>query len=208
MLYITIGTVAVLIFIYFLTTYNGLITSRNRVRNQKSQIDIELKRKLDLIPNLVAVVKGYANHEKSILEDVIKTRSACVSAGNNTALALGADNALAEALSNLFAISESYTELKTDTHFLNLQNELSNAEKKIAFARQFYNDAVNKFNNKIEMFPSNIVAKMFGFNKEVFFDAAESERKNVAFNFKRNCPNCGAACTNHSDRCEYCRSPL
>jgi len=208
MKFIIFGAVAVLILIYFLLTYNELISSRNRVRNQKSQIDIELKRKLDLIPNLVAVVKGHTEHEKSTLEDVIKTRNVCISARNNTAVALGADSALANALSNLFAISESYTELKADAHFLNLQNELSDAEKKIAFSRQFYNDAVSKVNNKIEMFPSNIVAKIFGFSKEVFFDATEAERSNVTFDFKTNCPTCGASCTNHSDRCEYCRSPL
>jgi len=208
MLYIIIGSVVALILFYFLTTYNRLITARNRVRNQKSQIDIELKKRLDLIPNLVAIVKGYAEHEKSTLEDVMNARSACASASTSTAQALSADNALTDALSKVYTLSESYTELKADTNFLNLQSELSNIEKKIAFSRQFYNDAVNKVNNKIEMFPSNIVAKIFKFDKETYFDAIDFDGKNVSFNFKRNCPTCGAACTNDSNRCQYCRSPL
>jgi len=206
--FIIIGVIAFLIFLYFLVTYNKLVTSRNRVRNQKSQIDVELKRRFDLIPNLVGVVKGCANHEKSILEDLMKARNTYVSVGNNTARALGADNALTGVLSKLFALSESYPELKTNSNFLNLQSELSKTEQKIAFSRQFYNDAVNKFNNRIEMFPSNLVAKIFKFHKEAFFETVESERKNVEFNFMRNCPNCGAACTSNSNRCEYCRSPL
>jgi len=179
MLYIIIGVIVVLIFVYFLTTYNGLVTLRNKFRNQKSQIDIELKRRFDLIPNLVETVKGYAKHEKTSLENVIKARNTYVTAGNNTAQALEADNALTGALTKLFAVSESYPELKANTNFVSLQNELSNTEQKIAYSRQFYNDSVYKLNNKIEMFPSNIVAGMFKFSKETFFEAAKAEKENV-----------------------------
>lgn len=164
-------------------TYNGLVTSRNRVRNQKSQIDVELKRRFDLIPNLVETVKGYANHEKTALESVIKARNSYVTAGSNTAQALEADNALTGALTKLFALSESYPELKANTNFMSLQSSLSDIEQKIVYSRQFYNDSVFKLNNRIEMFPSNIVAGMFNFNKEAFFEATESDRENVKVSF-------------------------
>jgi len=173
----------VIIVIFFISTYNGLIANRNRVRNQKSQIDVELKRRFDLVPNLVETVKGYATHEKTALEDVIKARSNYVTVSGDTAQALAADNALTGALSKLFALSESYPELKANTNFMSLQNELSEIEKRIVFARQFYNDSVLKFNNKIEMFPSNIVAGMFKFKTEPFFEAAEQERQNVTVSF-------------------------
>jgi len=181
--YIIVGAVVVLIFLYFLATYNGLVTLRNKVRNQKSQIDVELKRRFDLIPNLVETVKGYAKHESTVLEDVVKARNSYSATGGNTAQALEADNALTGALSKLFALSESYPELKANTNFLDLQKALSDIEQKIVYARQFYNDSVFKLNNKIEMFPSNIAAKMFGFSKEAFFEAKESERENVKVSF-------------------------
>ena len=181
--YIIIGVIIILIFLYFLKTYNTLVTLRNKARNQKSQIDVELKRRFDLIPNLVETVKGYANHEKTVLEDVIKARNTYTTAGGNTAVALEADNALTGALSKLFALSESYPELKANTNFMSLQNDLSDIEQKIVYARQFHNDSVYKLNNKIEMFPSNIVAGMFKFNKEAFFEATEVERQNVKVSF-------------------------
>jgi len=173
----------VIVVIFFISTYNGLIANRNRVRNQKSQIDVELKRRFDLVPNLVETVKGYASHEKTALEDVIKARSSYVTVSADTQQALAADNALTGALSKLFALSESYPELKANTNFMSLQNELSEIEKRIVFARQFYNDSVLKFNNKIEMFPSNIVAGMFKFKTEPFFEAEQQERQNVTVSF-------------------------
>lgn len=176
---IIIGLVA----LYFFKTYNGLVTLRNSVRNQKSQIDVQLKNRFDLIPNLVETVKGYANHEKTALEDVIKARNTYVSAGENTAAALEADNALTGALTKLFALSEAYPELKANTNFMNLQNDLKDIEQKIAYSRQFYNDAVFKINNKVEMFPSNFVAGMFKFEKEAFFEIKEEERENVKVSF-------------------------
>ena len=174
---------AIIFLIFIMTTYNKLVSKRNRVRNQKSQIDIELKRRFDLVPNLVETVKGYANHEKTALEDVIKARNSYISAGDNTAKALDADNVLSGALTKLFALSESYPDLKANTNFLKLQNELSEIEKRIVFARQFYNDSVLMLNNKVEMFPSSIVARFFKFNTEAFFEATESERENVKVSF-------------------------
>jgi len=174
---------AVFLLIFVISAYNGLVSKRNRVRNQKSQIDIELKRRFDLVPNLVETVKGYANHEKTALEDIIKARNSYVSAGDNTAMGLDADNALSGALTRLFALSESYPELKANTNFLKLQNELSDIEKRIVFSRQFYNDSVLMLNNKVEMFPSSIVAGIFKFNTEAFFEASEAERENVKVSF-------------------------
>ena len=183
MAYIIIGIVVFLVLLFVIVSYNGFVTLRNKVRNQKSQIDVELKRRFDLVPNLVETVKGYANHEKTALEDVVKARNSYVSAGNNTAQALEADNALSGALSRLFALSEGYPELKANTTFLNLQNELSDIEKRIVYARQFYNDSVLKLNNKVEKFPSNIVAGLFKFNAEAFFEATDSEKQNVKVSF-------------------------
>ena len=183
MSYIIIGVILVLILLYLIVTYNNLVTLRNKVQNQKSQIDVELKRRFDLVPNLVETVKGYANHEKTTLEAVIRARNSYVSAADNTAQALAADNALTSALTKLFALSESYPELKANTNFMSLQNELSNIEQKIVYSRQFYNDSVFKFNNKVEMFPSNIVAGLFRFSKESFFEAAAAEKENVAVQF-------------------------
>ena len=186
MVYVVIGVIVlivVLIIGFIASSYNKLISFRNGVRNQRSQIDVELKRRFDLIPNLVETVKGYANHEKTALEDVIKARNSYVSAGTDTARALAADSALEGALSKLFALSESYPDLKANANFSKLQSELSDIEKRIVFARQFYNDSVMKLNNKIEMFPSNIVAGMFRFVTEPFFEAAAAERENVQVSF-------------------------
>ena len=177
------GIIVLLLLFFVMTSYNGLVSMRNRVRNQKSQIDIELKRRFDLVPNLVETVKGYANHEKTALEDIIKARNNYVSAGTDTAQALEADNVLNGALSRLFALSESYPDLKANANFLNLQNELSDVEKRIVYARQFYNDSVLMLNNKVEMFPSSIVARFFNFKTETFFEAEASERENVKVNF-------------------------
>lgn len=171
------------IIIYILKTYNGLVTLRNKVRNQKSQIDIQLKTRFDLIPNLVETVKGYAKHEHTALEDVIKARNTYTTAGNDTAAALKAEDALSGALTKLFALSEAYPELKANNNFMSLQNDLKDIEKKINFSRQFYNDSVFMLNNKIEMFPTNLLAGMFGFEQETFFEAKEEERENVKVSF-------------------------
>lgn len=172
----------VLIILYVISMYNTLVSLRNKVRDEFSQIDVELKRRFDLIPNLVETVKGYTKHEKETLEGVIKARNSYVSA-DNMSEQLKADGELTQAISKLFALTESYPDLKANTNFNNLQKELTEIEQKIVYARQFYNDSVLKLNNKVEMFPSNIVAKMFGFKKEQFFEANAAERENVKVKF-------------------------
>ena len=179
---IAIIVIAVIIVLYIISVYNGLVTLRNKVDDQASQIDVQLKRRFDLIPNLVETVKGYAKHEKSTLEDVIKARNTYTSAGDLNDQ-LKADGELSNAISKLFALTESYPELKANENFTNLQKELSATEEKIVYSREFYNDSVLKLNNKIDMFPSNIVAGMFGFKKRQFFEASNEERQNVQVKF-------------------------
>jgi LemA protein len=152
--------------------YNRLVTLRQRLKNAWAQIEVQLKRRYDLIPNLVATVKGYAAHEKETLERVTEARSMAMNAKNVQEQA-GAENALTGALRQLFALAESYPELKANTNFLQLQEELSNTESKIAFSRQFYNDTVLKYNTAIQKFPTVLVAGMFGFHQEDYFDLAE-----------------------------------
>ena len=180
---IIIGAVIIiLIIIYVIATYNGLIKLRNKVNDQSSIIDVELKRRFDLIPNLVNTVKGYAKHEEETLENVIKARNTYLSADSQEA-ALEADNALTGAINKLFALAESYPELKANENFKDLQTSLKDTEDKISFARKFYNDTALQLNNKVEMFPSSIIAKLFHFNKVEFFKANETERENVKVEF-------------------------
>ncbi len=174
--------VVVLIVLYVISSYNGLVSLRNKVEDQKSQIDVELKRRFDLVPNLVETVKGYAKHEKDTLEEVVKARNSYVTA-NSTEAGLEADSALSKAINKLFALAEAYPDLKANENFLDLQKKLAELEEKIVYARGFYNDSVLKLNNKVQMFPSNIIAKMFGFSKAVFFEASEEERQNVKVKF-------------------------
>lgn len=179
---IAIIVLVVLFIFYVIGVYNSLVSLRNKVKDQFSQIDVELKRRFDLVPNLVETVKGYAKHEKETLEEVISARNSYVSAGNMDEQ-LKADGELTKAISKIFALSESYPDLKANTNFNSLQTELSEIEQKIVYARQFYNDSVLKLNNKIEMFPSNIIAKMFNFKQEKFFEAVSAERENVKVKF-------------------------
>lgn len=167
---------------FVISTYNGLVTLRNKVRDQFSQIDVQLKKRSDLIPNLVETVKGYAKHEDETLEKVIKARNTYLSASTPDDKAK-ASGEISSAINKLFALAESYPDLKANTNFLDLQNQLKEIEDKISYARQFYNDSVLMYNNKIEMFPSNIIAGMFNFSKESFFEANEEERKNVQVKF-------------------------
>ncbi len=162
--------------------YNGLITARNRVKESWSGIDVQLKRRTDLIPNLVETVKGYAKHEKEVFENVTKARSAMMGAGSAKA-AGEADNMLTGALKSLFAVAEAYPELKASDNFKELQGELSDTETKIASSRQFYNANVLDFNTKIQTFPSMIIAGMFGFKAAEFFQAEEADRKPVEVKF-------------------------
>lgn len=174
---IFIGIVAVAV--YF---FNSFVVKRNRVRTAWAQIDVQLKKRYDLIPNLVETVKGYAKHEKSVFENVSKARSAMMSAKGPADLAR-ADNMMTAALKSLFAVAEAYPELKANQNFLNLQNQLKEIEDKIAYARQFYNDSVYDFNNSIQMFPGNIFATVFGFKQSEFFKAEGEEAKAVKVKF-------------------------
>ena len=172
---VIIGLLFVLV-CYMISVYNKLVNARNKVDNQFSQIDIQLKRRSDLIPNIVETVKGYAKHEKETLTDVIEARNKAVSA-NGVNAKVEAENELSGALSRLFALTEAYPELKANTNFMSLQNDLKDTEDKITYARQFYNDSAMNFNNLVEMFPSNIVASMFKFVKYDFFVAEESAKE-------------------------------
>ena len=174
--------VLVLIVLWVISVYNSLIALRNRVKDQWAQIDVQLKRRFDLIPNLVETVKGYTKHESETLEAVIKARNTYVSA-TLPEDQMKADGELTQAISKLFALTESYPDLKANTNFQALQQELTETESKIAAARQFYNDTVMVYNNKVSMVPSNIIASLFKFNKEAFFEANETERQNVQVKF-------------------------
>jgi LemA protein len=162
--------------------YNRLIVLRNRVDNAWSQIDVQLKRRYDLIPNLVETVKGYASHESGVFEAVTKARSAAINA-NGIEQQGQAENMLSGALKSLFAVAEAYPDLKANTGFLDLQAQLAEAENKIAYARQFYNDSVMSFNTAIQSFPNNILAGMFNFTAREYFEieAAAAEVPQVKF---------------------------
>lgn len=174
--------VGILIVFWAISVYNKLIALRNRVKDQWAQIDVQLKRRFDLIPNLVETVKGYTKHESETLEAVIKARNTYVSA-TLPEDQMKADGELTKAISKLFALTESYPELKANTNFQALQQELTETESIIASARQFYNDTVMVYNNKVAMVPSNIIASLFRFEKEAFFEANETERQNVQVKF-------------------------
>lgn len=182
MIGIIIVVIIVLLLIYIVSTYNNLVNLRNKVKDQWAQIEVLLKRRYDLIPNLVETVKGYAKHEKETLDAVISARNSAVSA-KTTEEEMKAAGEVSNALGRLIAISESYPELKANENFMDLQNNLKETEDKISFSRQFYNDVVLTYKNKIEMFPSNLVASIFGFKEEPFFEANEEERKNVQVKF-------------------------
>ena len=159
----------------FIHMYNNLVGLRNRVKNSYSQIDVQLKRRNDLIPNLVETVKGYAAHEKGVLEEVTKARTGVMNATGIEETSQ-ADNQLTGALKTLFAVAENYPDLKANSNFQELQAELTETEDKISYARQFYNDVVLKYNNTCQQFPSSILAKIFGFKPEDFFEAPAEEK--------------------------------
>ena len=166
------------VILWFVFSYNGLVRLRNRVRNAWHQIDVQLKRRYDLIPNLVEVVKDYMSYEQETLEKVIKARSSAINASGARQQA-EAENMLTGALKSLFAVVERYPELKSNQNVLSLQEELTSTENKISFARQFYNDIVYRYNTKTEMVPTNIIAGMFNFQREEFFKTEGEEREAV-----------------------------
>jgi len=172
-----------LIAVYVVALYNGLVKVRQQVKNAWSQIDVQLKRRYDLIPNLVEVVKDYMSYEQETLTKVVEARSAAMAATHISDKAQK-EGMLTEALKSLFALSENYPELKANQNVMELQEELTSTENKIAFSRQFYNDSVMELNTKCEMFPSNIVANMFGFKQEEFFSIPEGEKAPVKVNLR------------------------
>ncbi len=179
---LVIGLIALGLVAAIISYYNSFIVKRNRVRTAWAQVDVQLKKRFDLIPNLVETVKGYAKHEKSVFENVTKARAAMMQAKGPADLAK-ADNMLAGALKSLFAVAEAYPELKANQNFINLQNQLKEVEDKIAYARQFYNDSVYDFNNSVQMFPGNLIASLLGFKQEQFFRAEGEEREAVKVKF-------------------------
>lgn len=167
----------VLLGILVIAPYNGLVRGRNEVKSAWSSIDVQLKRRYDLIPNLVETVKGYVGHERQTLEAVVQARQQAVNFTGGVEERAKVENALTSALRSLFAVAEAYPDLKANQNFLTLQEELANTENKIGFARQYYNDAARRYKNRVEMFPSNIIANTFGFQAEPFFQVeAPAER--------------------------------
>ncbi|MCA1732370.1 MAG: LemA family protein [Acidobacteria bacterium] len=164
--------------------YNGLVRARNEVKNAWSQIDVQLNRRHDLIPNLVETVKGYMTHERETLEAVTRARQQAIQVSGGLEEKARAESQLTQTLRSLFAVSEAYPDLKANENFLALQEELATTENKISFSRQYYNDSVLNLNNKVEMFPTNIIANMFHFTKETFFEVETAEaRKPVQVKF-------------------------
>ena len=182
MWWIIVLVIVAIIILWVIATYNKLVGLRNKVKDQWAQIDTVLKRRFDLIPNLVETVKGYAKHEKETLEAVISARNAYTTA-NVPEEQLKADGELTKAISKIFALAENYPELKANENSVSLQNELTETEDKIQYARQFYNDTVLTYNNACQVFPSVIIANMFGFKPTNFFEASDEERKNVEVKF-------------------------
>ncbi|HEY5611034.1 MAG TPA: LemA family protein [Thermoanaerobaculia bacterium] len=166
---------AVVLFVVGL--YNGLVRARNEVKNAWSQIDVQLNRRYDLIPNLVETVKGYAKHERETLDAVIKARQQAINVTGSVEEKARVENALSQTLKSLFALAEAYPDLKANQNFLALQEELASTENKIGFSRQYYNDSVLGLNNKVEMFPTNIIANMFAFKQAEFFEVETPEAR-------------------------------
>ena len=175
--------VVVLLLIWAVAAYNGLVRRRNRVDNAWSQIDVQLKRRLDLIPNLVETVKGYAAHERETLEAVITARNAALAAPSTPAAQQEADNMVSAALRQLFALREAYPDLKANANFLSLQEELTATEGRVAYARQFYNDSVLDYNTAIETFPTVVFARSFKFTKRDYFEAEPEAQQPPSVSF-------------------------
>ena len=176
---IIIAVVVVLLILFLIFAYNGLVKARNRVDNAYSQIEVQQKRRYDLIPNLVETVKGYAAHERGTLEAVTQARANAISAQQSGTVGeqAQAENVLSGALKSLFAVAEAYPDLKANQNFLNLQEELTATEDRVSYARQFYNDQVQKLNTKIQSFPTNIIAGMFNFTPAQLLEAAKPEAR-------------------------------
>ncbi len=181
LVWIVLGVVVVAA-IFAVLQYNGLVRLRNRIDAAWAQIDVQLRRRYDLIPNLVETVKGYAAHERETLEAVVRARNAGIDA-QGVAAQGQAENMITSALRSLFALSEAYPDLKANESFLALQEELTSTEGRIAYARQFYNDAVLRLNTKVQSFPSNLIASMFGFSEREYFEIDDASRGPVSVQF-------------------------
>jgi LemA protein len=166
---IIVGALVLVFVLALILIYNGLVRQRNQIDNAWSQIDVQLKRRYDLIPNLVETVKGYAAHERQVLENVTQARANAINA-QGPAQQAEAENVLSGALKSLFAVAEAYPDLKANQNFLSLQEELTSTEDRVAYARQFYNDSVLTYNNKLQTFPRNVIAGMFNFEKREYFE--------------------------------------
>ena len=180
-LWVLIGIIALILLMFFLY-YNRFVVLSNRIKNSLSQINVQLKRRTDLIPNLIKTVKGYAKHEKTIMESVNDARKALVGAKGIEAK-VRADGLLESALGKLFAIAENYPDLKANTNFIELQKELSTTEDRIAYARQFYNDSILSYNNMVQQMPGNFFAKIYNRKEKEYLKIAEAEKKNVKVEF-------------------------
>jgi LemA protein len=179
---IVLIVVVVIVGLVLMGMFNRLVRLRNRIENAWSQIDVQLQRRHDLIPNLVETVKGYAAHEKGVLESVTQARANAINAQGPAAQAQ-AENMLTGALKSLFAVSEAYPDLKANQNFLSLQEELTATEDKVAYARQFYNDTVRSYNTSIQSFPTNMLAKQFGFSEREYYEAGDESRGPVQVKF-------------------------
>ncbi|MFH1396884.1 MAG: LemA family protein [archaeon] len=176
------GIIVGVVVLFVILLYNSLIRLKNQVKNSWAQIDVQLKRRNDLIPNLIETVKGYMKHEKTVLENITKARAGVMKAQTVESKSK-ASNALTDTLKSLFAVSENYPNLKANENFMQLQEEITGTENKIAYARQHYNDIVMVFNTRIETFPNNQFNKMLKFTKQPQFEATQAERKNVKVKF-------------------------
>ena len=176
--------IIIALILFLISTYNGLVKSRNKVKNSWAQIEVQLNRRGDLIPNLIETVKGYAAHESKVFDDVTQARAGLMNSNGVQEMA-NADNTLSQTLKSLFAVAENYPELKANENFQNLQNQLEDTENKISYSRQFYNDTVLMYNNKCETFPSNLFANAFGFKQAEFFKAQEGTETVPKVEFKK-----------------------
>lgn len=177
-----LGGIIILLAVFVVATYNRLVALRNRIENAWAQIDVQLKRRYDLIPNVVETVKGYATHEREVFERVTEARAKAIAAGS-VGQAAQAENMLTQALRSLFAVAEAYPELKANQNFLQLQEQLSDTESKIAFSRQFYNDTVLQYDTARETFPTNLIAQYGGFGAKEYFEAEPASREPVKVKF-------------------------
>lgn len=208
---LTIFVVAIIIVAIIATTYNKLIKLQNKVKNSWANIDAQLQRRFDLIPNLVETIKGFMAHEKYIVDNMTANRDGYLNAhSNEEKLALNAE--LTSNLRQLYNMSDKYPQLKLDTNFLKLQSDLAEIEEDITYARQFYNDSVTIYNNQRMTFPSNMIASMFHMSEEKLFDAVREAETAPKVHFRTSqymkCPNCGASVPDDAVNCEHCGCSL